>query len=633
MTCKFRSRTVANMSAAAALIMAAGLAQSPAAAEARKPQSMKSQSVPAVQDSLSGPPVMAIVSIKHQRVSLYDAHGGALRASTSSGAREYETPVGIYSVLQKNRDHYSNLYDDAAMPFMQRITWSGIALHEGQLPGYPASHGCVRMPGTFAEQIFPLTKIGMRVIVARDNVAPVAISHSNLLKPAPISGAAFVTRTAFDASSTADQSPRPFVADLSQWPERQAEMDDYQRRVVAANTEVEQRKAPIAQLKEVVAAATKKQAAAAKSLRTAEKSKRIADERAASADRALAYAKDVARLKPWEAAKDKADAAVLTTTERHSKAIAAVAAATDKRARTRAERAERAAARAKQTAIAKASRADRDLAAAKLPARYQKQADATAKATATAATVAQRTTALLQAKQFADAALQTATQDLAKAEAALETAVAAATEARRKTLPVSLFISRNTQRLYVRQGHEPVVDVPVSIADPDKPIGTHVFTAVDYENGTNSLRWTAVSMAPRPGRDFSALSSKARKQMEAAEAEPFVTDAAIAASVLDRITIPPEILQRISASVWPGSSLIVSDEPLHKETNNATDFIVLISGEPQGGIKHRPKPPPAPARRYYDRDDWDDRPNDMIVYDRYGRRMRVIQKKPLFSWW
>jgi hypothetical protein len=140
-------------------------------------------------------------------------------------------------------------------------------------------------------------------------------------------------------------------------------------------------------------------------------------------------------------------------------------------------------------------------------------------------------------------------------------------------------------------------------------------------------------MAPRPGRDFSALSSKARKQMEAAAAEPFVTDAAIAASVLDRITIPPEILQRISASVWPGSSLIVSDEPLHKETNNATDFIVLISGEPQGGIKHRPKPPPAPARRYYDRDDWDDRPNDMIVYDRYGRRMRVIQKKPLFSWW
>jgi lipoprotein-anchoring transpeptidase ErfK/SrfK len=88
--------------------------------------------------TLSGPPVMAIVSIKDQRVSLYDAEGGSIRSPVSSGAGGYETPVGTYSILQKNREHYSNVYDDAAMPFMQRITWSGIALHEGQLPGYPA---------------------------------------------------------------------------------------------------------------------------------------------------------------------------------------------------------------------------------------------------------------------------------------------------------------------------------------------------------------------------------------------------------------------------------------------------------------------------------------------------------------
>ena len=72
---------------------------------------------------------MAIVSIKDQRVSLYDANGGALRARVSTGRTDYETPVGIYSVLEKQEEHYSNVYDDASMPFMQRITWSGLALH------------------------------------------------------------------------------------------------------------------------------------------------------------------------------------------------------------------------------------------------------------------------------------------------------------------------------------------------------------------------------------------------------------------------------------------------------------------------------------------------------------------------
>ena len=94
----------------------------------------------------AGAPLMAIVSLSNQRVTIYDADGWILRAPVSSGQSGYETPAGIYSVIQKEEEHHSNLYDDASMPFMQRITWSGIALHAGQLPGYPASHGCVRMP-------------------------------------------------------------------------------------------------------------------------------------------------------------------------------------------------------------------------------------------------------------------------------------------------------------------------------------------------------------------------------------------------------------------------------------------------------------------------------------------------------
>ena len=81
---------------------------------------------------------------------MYDADGWIFRAPVSSGQKGRETPAGIFSVIQKNAEHYSNLYDDAYMPHMQRITWSGIALHGGVLPGHPASHGCVRMPFDFA---------------------------------------------------------------------------------------------------------------------------------------------------------------------------------------------------------------------------------------------------------------------------------------------------------------------------------------------------------------------------------------------------------------------------------------------------------------------------------------------------
>jgi lipoprotein-anchoring transpeptidase ErfK/SrfK len=96
----------------------------------------------------AGDPIMAIVSLHSQRITVYDANGWILRAPVSSGRRERETPPGIFSVIQKDADHHSNLYDDAFMPHMQRLTWSGIALHGGPLPGYPASHGCVRMPLT-----------------------------------------------------------------------------------------------------------------------------------------------------------------------------------------------------------------------------------------------------------------------------------------------------------------------------------------------------------------------------------------------------------------------------------------------------------------------------------------------------
>ena len=178
------------------------------------------KAVKSIQGTIAGPPVMAIVSIKAQRVSLYDANGGALRARVSTGRTDYETPVGIYSVLAKQEEHYSNVYDDASMPFMQRMTWSGLALHAGVLPGYPASHGCVRMPNDFAKQIFPLTKIGMRVIVAHDDVAPMEISHPFLAKLSPAINSASATAASYEAQGSDRRPGSPFQPDVHNWPAR-----------------------------------------------------------------------------------------------------------------------------------------------------------------------------------------------------------------------------------------------------------------------------------------------------------------------------------------------------------------------------------------------------------------------------
>src|SRR5215468_7442703 len=134
----------------------------------------------------AGQPLMAIVALGEQRVTIYDADGRILRAPVSTGQTGYETPAGIYSVIQKEAEHYSNLYDDASMPFMQRITWTGIALHAGPLPGYPASHGCVRLPSAFAQHLFQITAVGLRVIVVRDDITPADIAHRALFRSPPL---------------------------------------------------------------------------------------------------------------------------------------------------------------------------------------------------------------------------------------------------------------------------------------------------------------------------------------------------------------------------------------------------------------------------------------------------------------
>lgn len=122
-----------------------------------------------------------IVSLPKQRVYVY--RNGVLigSSSCSTGKKDYETPTGVFTILEKEEDHYSKTYDNAAMPMMQRLTWDGVAIHAGNLPGYPASHGCVRLPRAFADKLYGVTQIGTPVIIADDTTAPASITDPGLL--------------------------------------------------------------------------------------------------------------------------------------------------------------------------------------------------------------------------------------------------------------------------------------------------------------------------------------------------------------------------------------------------------------------------------------------------------------------
>ncbi|WP_061021692.1 L,D-transpeptidase [Bradyrhizobium sp. CCH5-F6] len=122
-------------------------------------------------------PLVIVVSIDRQKMTVYDSTGVFAESPVSTGMKGHSTPMGVFSVIQKHKFHHSNIYSGAPMPYMQRITWSGVAMHAGALPGYPASHGCIRMPLAFAMKMWNWTRMGARVIVAPGQISPQGFSH------------------------------------------------------------------------------------------------------------------------------------------------------------------------------------------------------------------------------------------------------------------------------------------------------------------------------------------------------------------------------------------------------------------------------------------------------------------------
>jgi len=154
----------------------------------------------------AGPMVM-IVSLPEQLAYVY-RNGVVIGVATvSTGKKGHETPTGVFTVLQKHADHYSSIYDSAPMPYMQRLTWSGVALHAGRLPGYPASHGCVRMPYEFARLLYAEASTGLTVVVSDEKQFPSTVAHPGLFTPVDLKGAA-----ASELDRTGDFAWQPEVA-------------------------------------------------------------------------------------------------------------------------------------------------------------------------------------------------------------------------------------------------------------------------------------------------------------------------------------------------------------------------------------------------------------------------------------
>ncbi len=455
------------------LAVIAGVMALYSGAEAREPRPQRAVEMIAPREV--GEPIMAVVSIKDQNITFYDAEGWMLRAPVSTGMKGRETPAGVFTIVEKNADHRSNLYDDAEMPHMQRLTWNGIAMHGGLLPGRPASKGCVRLPYGFASDLFQRTRLGMRVVISPDDAAPTEISHAALLVP-----------NAATAAAT---------------PERAEILADEAKAAASLASDA----------KRVAKAASRAAGPAAASLRSLERKKAAADKEFAAAEKALAAAQTEKALSRAE--------------ERKAKASAKAADALSRLESARPE---------------------------------------------------------AQAKIDAAAAAQKAAK--AAAEKMTETAKASS-EAKLDLEPVSIFISRATQKLYVRKNtrkpwpdggevYDSSIEAPIEIRDPDRPIGTHVFTAMD--SAGSGLRWTAVTIDS--GDD--------------------------ANGALDRITIPQDVLDRIATGARPRASIIISDEPLSKETNYRTEFVAVLSNQPQGGFKTR-RPTPQTFAPVISSNTWD----------------------------
>ncbi|WP_423414156.1 L,D-transpeptidase family protein [Hyphomicrobium sp. B1] len=541
--------------------VAAAIAAYPIAADAKsKTGLLRLQSQAAASAAAqSKSPLLIVVSIKKQRLRVYDMNGEIASSKISSGKPGHDTPTGVFSILEKNVYHVSNIYSGASMPYQERITWSGIAFHAGDLPGYRASHGCIRLPYSFARKLYGLTKIGNRVVVSYDDPDPIPFDSPKLFKPLPLD----------DATAMQGGLAKPQLIAVNDRP------DDHSaagagvrligispallRAVADMPKDLQRRPTTRAEADQIMQEKLDRARAAVK---TAEAALKSADEKAQQTAKDFTDVNqkfETARrsIEPLRAAVKSAEA-LQTAAMKAFEAYMADAADNSKSA-----------------SAGENADMDResDLEDALLDATIEAdkaRADAAANELSFAG-VQGAYSSSQSARDGAADALRDAQSDLKSAKAALTDVNK---EMRLRSKPVAVLISLRAQRIYVRQGFEPLLEAPIEVAPLKHKVGTHVFTAMNYGTDPNTFDWRLVSaQTPSPGQAFDEGKKKRRRTALARGRE---LDVQMANEALNAFTIPDDIQQTISELARPGSSLIVSDRelPLH-ENGSGTEFVVL----------------------------------------------------------
>ncbi|MGZ5871583.1 MAG: L,D-transpeptidase [Bradyrhizobium sp.] len=488
-------------------------------------------------------PLIISISIAQQKLRVYDANGVFAETPVSTGMPGHPTPMGVFSVIQKQKFHHSNIYSGAPMPFMQRITWSGVAIHAGVLPGRPASHGCIRMPMAFAVKMWNWTRLGARVVITPGEVTPVGFSHPQLatlkVPPQPIAAdepKPDAPPTAGIAKADTETVAKPVIVETSVELRSTIGHDDGAKSAAEAQT----------------SAPSQKRTADARNIFPASNpSVTMSDAAIPAVGGAPSTAEQAASHTVGDSSK----------TDAKLEAAKAEAGANSKALRVDAEANEMIEPEVTKVE-AKAdepSKIDSDKSS-------EKPAGSIKAVAAPAATIPEPNKDQIRPSDVEKAAALKANRAVAS----------------KRADQIAVFISRKDSKLYVRQNFAPLFEVPVAIAPDERPLGTHVFTARVDKEDANLLHWSVVSL-PAPTRHADRLGGDARnlRKRKIAGAGPVevkplpVPDSP--AEALDRLTLPPDALARITEAISTGGSIIVSDQGIAAgETGEGTDFIVSL---------------------------------------------------------
>jgi peptidoglycan hydrolase-like protein with peptidoglycan-binding domain len=486
----------------------------------------------------------------------------------STGMAAHPTMIGAFSILEKQRWHHSNIYSGAPMPWMNRITWSGTALHAGVVPGYPASHGCIRLLYSFAPKLYQMTSKGDNVITSRGRPKPVLIENEALFQPLPPPP---LPRLAEEHEARAEPTSAPLPAVAREEPAT----------VILAKAEM---RTTVDSEAQPSAAAEESQSETDNGLPTTDAeadpdrvhainpdagSSQAAHtvpqptDNAASRVETKAEAAQATPLspKPVRDAGPTPPAPIRTPTRVPppvvAKVDAGVAAAATEAAEPRSEAPLR-------VLFTRRTNRDRIIGMQKIFAEMGYLPELNFDGT-----IGKITVRAIKAFQKANGMPETGTfnEELVK-----------------KVFEVAGKEEPPAGHLFVRQEFDDVFDVPVNFRNPDEPLGTHVYTALNFAPGDTKARWTVIDVDDTGGDGSGAL---------------------------DRLEIPTDIRQKISERLTPGSTLIVADTSINSAgLPKGGDFVVLSRGSAKAKVstaddaapKVRRKPRRSTADRRYNYD-------------------------------